>query len=309
MAKIITAIFLIILTFSTNANAQEKRLKIAVSIKPIHSIVASITYGILEPDLILDGNASPHVYSLKPSDAQKMQDADILILVSDELETFLQKPIELYKDNKTIIELINIKGIKLRHNRNKNLAKEEAEEPNEHSEHEHGYNDPHIWLSPENAIIIAEHIANVLSEKDAVNSYIYKQNYAEFKEKLNKQDVLLKEKLAPYVNVPFIVFHDAYQYFEKHYKLNNVGYMTQPSGEAIGAKRLKEIEDIIKQENIGCIFSEPQFSDSSVKNIADTLHIKIESLDAEGYGIDAGKNAYFDILNNIANNIESCLKG
>jgi zinc transport system substrate-binding protein len=311
MLKTITAIFFMILTFSNNANAEGKRIKIAVSIKPIHSIVTNISYGVFEPDLILDDNTSPHIYSLKPSDAQKIQDADIIILVSKELETFLQKPTEFYKDSKTIIELVKLEGIKLRNNRNNNLSEVSVQGLDEHeaTENDPKYIDPHIWLSPKNAIIIAEHMANVLSEKDPDNSYIYKQNFSDFKNKLDKQDILIKEKLAPYADTPFIVFHDAYQYFDKHYKLNYKGYVTQPSGDAIGAKRLKEIEEIISREKIACIFSEPQFSDTYIKNIADTLHIRINSLDPDGYGIESGKNAYFDILNNIANNIESCLKG
>lgn len=304
MLKITTAIFLLLVVFPTQANANLHGSKIAVSIKPIHSILSNIGYGVFEPNLILDSNSSTLKYSLTESDIQKIQNADIIILASKDLETLLQEPIEKYKENKEIIELVRIDGLKLRKSRNKETTNQTAKDTLEKNPKSI---DPQIWLDPNNAIIIAKYFADVLSKHDSENAYIYKKNFIDFKEKVNLQDKAMKEKLSPYIETPFIVFDDFYQYFEKHFRLNHKGHILQPSAEDIKANRLAGIRNIIRQEKIACIFYEKQFLDFSVNDIETSLNIRTSELDSEGYGVKAGKDAYFDIINNIADNFQSCL--
>jgi zinc transport system substrate-binding protein len=296
-SAIFLTVILILLPFFSNAEAP----KITVSIKPIHSLVASVTDGITSPTLLLDKNNSPHTYTLKPSDVKKLKDSDIIFLVSYDLEIFLQKPLKnLNKDTK-IVELIKANGLNLLPQRDMSLTAN-------HDYDDHGANDPHIWLSPDNAIRMTEYIAQVLSEKDLANSEKYKQNAAELIKNITLQKELISEELAPYKSNPYIVFHDGYQYFDKYYGLNFAGAITVPSHEGLSAKRLKEIEKITDEKNVKCLFAEPQFSPSVVEAISQNKKISVGSLDYMGTKIDAGKNAYLDILNNLADNMVSCFK-
>jgi zinc transport system substrate-binding protein len=304
MLKIITTIFLAFFPFISFADNEEKKIKIAVSIKPVHSIVSYITDGVLEPFLLVDSKTSPHNYSLKPSSISKISNADIIIYVSDEFETFLNKPIKNYNYNKSIIQLVEVEDMKLLNNRDINL-KHDLEQ----ATHMHHNIDPHIWLSPENSIKIAGATLNSLMDKDPTNGSKYSSNYNEFVKKLNSMDELNNNILGKINDIPFIVFHDAYQYFEEYYGLNNYGTISNLEGSGVGARRIKEIEDIIETSKITCVFSEPQFSDSILNNVFMDEDIKIGTIDPLGYEIPAGKDAYFRILDDIVNNVKSCLEG
>ncbi|MDA0782521.1 MAG: zinc ABC transporter substrate-binding protein [Rickettsiales bacterium] len=303
MIKIITAIFLIIFSFNTHSKEQNSPPKIAVSIKPIHSIAANITDGITEPYLIVNDNSSPHDYSLKPSAASNINEADIIIYISDELETFLNKTVISMGNDKKILQLIKTNGLHLLNN-GKNLNNTEDEH-----DHHHGEIDPHIWLSSKNSVIIAEKILDILIEHNPQNAEKYTKNFLDFSKKNASASEKYHKELEEYKNLPFIVFHDAYRYFENEYGLNNIGSMTDPSSSGIGAKRIKEIEQAVNKSNVSCIFTEPQFSSAVIDNIFLGKDIKIKTLDPIGYEIEAGKDAYFIILDNIVNNIKSCLKG
>ncbi len=307
MIKFLTAIFLIIFSFQAHSKERITTPKIAVSIKPIHSIVANITDRISEPYLIVSDNSSPHDYALKPSAVKNINDADIIIFVSNNLEVFIEKSLKSIENDKVIMQLLKIDEL----NKLKNRANDLKHDDKSHeSHHQHGNNiDPHIWLSPKNTTIIAGVILDILVEYDAKNADKYKENFFKFLKKNISLSKHYKEELESYKKKPFIVFHDAYQYFEEYYDLNNVGSITVPSSSGLGAKRIKEIEDIIKTSNVSCIFTEPQFSSTVINNIFSNKNITIKTIDPIGYKIEAGKDAYFVILDNIVNNFKSCLEG
>jgi len=302
MIKIVTAIFLMTFPFFVKANEPVNLPKVVVSIKPIHSIVANIADGVFEPVLLVDGSASPHSFSLRPTDAKNIYDSDVIILASKDLEAFLNKPLESYNKNKKIIELVNIEGIKLYDIRGGDSEHSESEH------HHHGEYDPHVWLLPKNAIFIANEILNVLVEIDPVNTPKYSNNFIKFVVKSNGFDEELSALLKERSDTPFVVFHDAFQYFERRYNLKNAGAITVPATGSIGAKRLRELEKVINEKKVACIFTEPQFSSNTIKNIFGDK-VRINSLDPIGYEIPAGKDAYFDILRSLANNYNDCLKG
>jgi zinc transport system substrate-binding protein len=309
MTKFKLAIILITLPFfALGANPPS----ILVSIKPIHSIIANITNEVTDPELLLDSNISPHTYALKPSDVKKMSDSDIIIYTSSNIENFLGKSIDNLKNDKITIELIKIEGLTLLPNRTSN--KIAIPEPDEHQDehhdenHIHDYNiDPHIWLLPDNIAVIAKYITDILTNHDPANALKYKNNLMIFLDKLEKHNLFIKNKLSPYSGKAFIVYHDAFQYFEKNYGLNNVGHLTSPSNITLGAKKIKQMKDIIKEHNVKCVFREPQFSGTIVQNIGDSSNINVGVLDPIGSEVKAGKNAYFDIIYNLANDFSNCL--
>lgn len=297
MIKHFTFIFTVISVFCLKAEAAPQ---ITATIKPVHSIVAYIADGVTTPHLLLDGSQSPHDYALKPSQMRQIKESDIIFLIGYQMESFLKKPLSSLPENVTIVQLIDADGVKLLPLRDENRESGHT--------HEKQANDPHIWLAPENAIAMAEKIAAVLIEKDPANKETYLKNKDSFIKYAKEQSVFIKERLLTYSDKPFIVFHDAFRYFEDFTHLNSKGAVLPSGAEAIGAKRLAEINKIVQENNTECIFTEPQYPASAVKAISQNGKIHVGLLDDLGYNVPEGKNAYFTIMNNITDNIISCLK-
>ena len=201
--------------------------RIVVSIKPIHSLAAAIMEGVAGPKLLLDGAASPHSYALKPSDATALNEADAIVLVSRNLEVFLDSAIASLPANAHVIELERTPGLRLLPVREGGLHGAAGEEDEEHEGHHHGGSfDVHFWLDPLNAIAIARHLQHEFSAIDPSHAAQYQANAAKLEAALYALDADLKAVLAGLKDKPFIVFHDVTQYFETRYGLNSAGSIT-----------------------------------------------------------------------------------
>ena len=326
------------LSFFTSANAE---IKVVASIKPIHSLASYLMDGVGKPKLIVDGYASPHGFSLKPSHAKMLQEADIVFWVGEDIENFLVKPLGSIAKNAEKIELLDIKGLKKLKFRERNVfeghddhghkeddhddhAKKEDGHDDEHKDehghdddhkkdghdehghegHAHGEFDPHIWLDPLNAKVILKEMAKHLIENDQKNASVYKDNL----KKANKDLDKLVKQVKSELNKDFksIVFHDAYQYFEKRFKVNVLGAFTVNTDVLPGAEQLKEIREIIEHDKVTCVFSEPQFNPDIINAVAKDMNISTGVLDPLGATLTPGKNLYFDLIKNMSKSFKGC---
>ena len=299
-----------ILMFSSSIQA---KINVVASIKPIHSLVASVMDGVGEPSLIVDGSASPHTFQLKPSHAKLLQNADIIFWIDKDLENFLVKPLSSIAKKTKKISLMEIRDIKKLKFREKNIfvekhddhkAHKEHDDHKAHKEHAHGEFDIHIWLDPENAKTMSMEIAKELSKIDPKNKLIYESNAKKVSFKINKMMKEIKKEINK--DAAFVVFHDAYQYFEKRFNIDAVGALTVNPEVLPGAKQLTEIRKEIKHEKVKCLFSEPQFNPSIAKAIAKDTGVKIAVLDPLGAKLNASKDLYFQLIKNIALSFKSC---
>ena len=304
------AIVFSILTFSSSIQA---KINVVASIKPIHSLVASVMDGVGEPSLIVDGSASPHTFQLKPSHAKLLQNADIIFWIDKDLENFLVKPLSSIAKKSKKISLMEIRDIKKLKFREKNIFVEkhddhkghkEHDDHKGHKEHAHGEFDIHIWLDPENAKTMSMEIAKELSKIDPKNKLIYESNAKKVSFKINKMMKEIKKEINK--DAAFVVFHDAYQYFEKRFNIDAVGALTVNPEVLPGAKQLTEIRKEIKHEKVKCLFSEPQFNPSIAKAIAKDTGVKIAVLDPLGAKLNASKDLYFQLIKNIALSFKNC---
>ena len=318
-----------ILTFFTPANAE---LKVVTSIKPIHSLASYLMDGIGKPELIVDGYASPHGFSMKPSHAKMLQNADLIFWVGEDLEGFLEKPLKSIAKKAEKIELIEIKGLNVLKFRERNIfdehdhddhgkkeddhddhdhdehaKKEEHDDHDDHDGHEghaHGEYDPHIWLDPMNAKVILNEMVEHLIENDPTNEAKYKSN---LDKALKDIDTLTIEVMSDLSNsVSSIVFHDAYQYFEKRFNVNILGAFTVNTDVMPGAEQLAEIREIIEHDKVACIFSEPQFNRDIINAVAKDMKIKTGVLDPLGATLDSGKDLYFKLIRNMSASFKGC---
>lgn len=315
------------------AAARAETPDVVVSIKPIHSLVTAIMQGIGEPALIVEGAASPHTYALKPSNAAALQDADVVFWVGRGLEAFLEKPLEALGNKATVVELEDAPGLEklpFREGGPFEAHDHEGEDGHDHAHgeqghddgtetagghageaghegHEHGAFDMHLWLSPDNARAIAAEAARVLSEKDPDHTAAYQANLAALTEKLGALDKEIAETVAPVKDKPFIVFHDAYQYFEHHYGVNTAGSITVSPETLPGAARLTEIREKVKTLGATCVFAEPQFEPKLVNVVIEGTDAKSGTLDPEAATLEPGANLYFTLMRSIATSLRDCL--
>ncbi|MBW9062231.1 zinc ABC transporter substrate-binding protein ZnuA [Rhizobium herbae] len=294
---------------------------VVVSIKPIHSLVASIMQGLGEPALIVEGAASPHTYSMKPSNASALENADIVFWVGHGLEAFLEKPLEALGSGATIVELDDAPGLeKLKfreggafeahddgdeHEAGTEGAEDHAHEEGHH--HDEGEFDMHLWLDPANAKAMAAEIEKTLTAADPDNAATYKSNLNALNMRLDALDRTLEEAVAPIKDKPFIVFHDAYQYFEHRYDVKVAGSITVSPEVLPGAERLSEIHAKIVELGATCVFAEPQFEPKLVNVVLEGTPAKPGTLDPEAATIEAGPDLYFQLMQGIGTSLKTCL--
>jgi zinc transport system substrate-binding protein len=290
---------------------------VAVSIKPIHSLVASIMKGVAEPALILKGAGSPHTYQMTPADAETLQNAEIVFWVGPELEKFLEKPIESLSGGAKVVELENASGLtklpmreggafEAHDDDHDGHAREEHAHAEEGHDHEGEY-DAHVWLNTANAKALSKAIATTLSEVDEANAPRYAANLAALETELDALSAELKSTIAPVKDKPVVVFHDAYQYFENEFGIRVAGSITVSPETLPGAARISEIHEKLKSLDASCVFAEPQFEPKLVNVVVEGTTAKTGTLDPEAATLKEGPDLYFQLMRGIATSLRDCL--
>jgi len=315
MKKTLTIISTIIFTLLAINSIAKAEIKVVTSIKPIHSLVSYVMDGVGKPDILVDGYNSPHNFSLKPSHAKMIEEANLIIWVGEDLETFLEKPLKTISKDAVIFEIMDFKGVKKLKFREKNIFeghdehkehghKEKKHDDHGHEEHAHGEHDPHVWLDPMNAKVILEEIENQLVKLDPDNASKYKANSKKAQSELDNLTKNIKKDLKK--DLKFVVFHDAYQYFESRFGIKVLGSLTVNPDVLPGAEQLSEIREVIEHEKVNCLFSEPQFNPAIIKSIAKDTKVKTGVLDPLGATLDKGKGMYIELLSNIYTSFKGC---
>ena len=315
------------ISFITGVNAE---IKVVTTIQPLHSLISNVMGNKGKLDLILEGTASPHSFTLKPSHAKMLENADVIFWVDKDLESFLEKPLKSIPKKAKVVHLMDISGLEIHKFREKNIYgghddhdkhghkedKHDDHDKHGHKEdkhddhdkhghaHAHGEFDVHIWLDPNNAKVIVKEVANQLATLDSKNSDFYKENA---EKTLNKLDNLIN-KIDKSINkkASFVTFHDAYQYFEKRFGIEALGALTINTDIQPGAKQIEEIQHLVEDKNIKCIFSEPQFNPKLINMIAKSSGAKTGILDPLGSSYKPGNDLYFNLINDLYENLNKC---
>ena len=292
------------------APAAAEAPKVVVSVKPLHSLVAAVMQGVGEPALLVRGGASPHDYALKPSDAKAVADADIVVWVGEGLESFLARPMKNRAKGTQDIALMYAAGLTLLQPREGGAwESHDHGHKHDHSSHhgDHGELNLHIWLDPMNAKEIGEVVAVALAARDTANAAVYTANAAALGQRLDALDAELKAALAPVADRRFVVFHDAYQYFENRYGLNAAGSIMVNPDRPPSAKRLAAIRARVKDLGATCVFAEPEFEPKLVRTVVEGTQASTGVLDPEGAAIPEGPELYFALMRGLAKGLTECL--
>ena len=291
--------------------------KVVTSIKPVHSLVSAVMEGIGTPDLVVTGAGSPHDYTLKPSQAALLEKAELIFWIGHEFEAFLEKPVATIGEQAQSIELIDTPALRKLAQREGGAFEEHDESHHNGEDHEedhetkhddeHAEFDLHFWLDTENAKILITRIANTLGAADPENASRYEANAKATRSKLDDLTNETSAMLAPVQGKGFIVFHDAYQYFETRFGLAAAGSITVNPEVMPGAERVREIKAKLNKANALCVFSEPQFTPKIIAVVTEETDAKHGVLDPLGATLEDGPELYFNLIRNLATSMRECL--
>lgn len=281
--------------------------RVVTSIKPVDDLVRAVMQGVGEPVLLIPPGSSPHSYALKPSQRQAIEGADLLFWIGPEVETPLAKVVGAMPASARRITLRDEREMKLLPARRGGGWDASHAHASVGHAHASAASDGHLWLSPVNASAIIRAAARHLSAKDVANASRYSANAETALRRLSILDATLAAKLTPIRKSPFIVFHDAYQYFEHHYGLNAVGSVLISPDVMSSAGRIRALRTRMTQSGAICAFSEPQVEPRLLRTLIEGTPTRSGELDPLGARLDQGLAGYEQLLNNLADNLLACL--
>jgi len=289
---LIAATVCLMTTLSWAAPSQEQAPRIMVTIKPVHAIVSAMLKGVARPGLLLEGFHSPHTYHLKPSDAQRLYEADAIIWVGPSLEGYLAKVIERQRGKALVITLLE-------------STHDDAATHRSHARHE---TDPHIWLDPQQVIRLLPVLQQQLSGLMPQQADTIRANTGRLIQRLNTLDQSIATQFEQQKAVAAIAYHDAWHYFVQRYGLKTEGVISTHEQQQPGAAHLHEIQQRIGSGDIRCLLIEPQFKPRYLNTLIGDQPVRLIRADPLGSQVKAGPEAYFDILNNVSQAFAQCLR-
>lgn len=289
--------------------------RVVVDIAPLHSIVTQVMSGVGQPDLLVQPGASPHSYSLRPSEAEALAQAEVVFWISKKLSPWLETPLENLASSAHKVEMLELPAT-IRHPFREGATFEShahADEGNHeehndgHEGHHHGEYDPHAWLDPMNARVWAGEIAQVLSRTDPSNAEVYQQNAQAFQKSLDELIGSLSERADRLDGIRFIVFHDAYQYFERHFGLPAAGAIALSDASDPSPARIREIQALVSELGVTCAFTEPQYNPGLVDTVFEESEVNtVGVMDPLGVDTEIGIGHYTELLKRLMASLEQC---
>ncbi len=281
---------------------------VLVTIRPVHSLVSSVLGDTAEAGLIIEGATSPHNFSLKPSQARSIQQADIIFWIGPALEASLKGPFENLPQTAQVVSLVEAPGLK-------KLSVREAAADDDHG-HDHGHDhdhdehgvDVHIWLNPDNAIAMVREIERVLSAAYPDKAATYKQNADSSVARLKALRDELSKELDGAKGASYAVYHDGFQYLENAYGLKFAGAVAANEDASASASHVAKLTKSLKEKNVRCLFSENWASPKLTKALAAELNANHNVLNIMGSQFPAGKDQYFETMRALGRDISACFK-
>jgi zinc transport system substrate-binding protein len=297
---------------------------VAADIAPVHSLVSRVMEGVGAPKLVIKSGASPHDYRLRPSEAKALQDADLVFWMGEELTPWMNGALETLASKASITTLLDQEGVTLHDFRESALFEahdhDEDKDHKDHDDHDdhnddkdhkdhddHGGHDPHAWLSPENAKLWLNIIASKLSVADPQNAASYFMNAAAGQAEMEEMIVEVNVMLKPVQGGKFVVFHDAYQYFENDFDFYASGAISLGDSSDPSPARIQKVQKRIRDEGIQCVLAEPQFNEGLVVTVMEGSEATASVIDPLGAELNTGPNLYTQLIKNMAKTLRDCL--
>lgn len=292
---------------SVSAQAAGDTPQVAVTVRPLHSLVAAVMIGVGKPDLVISGNTLARDYVPVAGEADRLAKARIVFWVGPMLERNLVRPLASITGVTDVIAVSEAAGIVLRPSRSSGAWALEDDAPigsGMFSEI-----DGDLWLDPRNARAIAAAVTARLGAADPAHAGRYTSNAAKLYQGLDALDASLQQQLGPVASSRFLVYRDNYQYLEQRYRLSAAGAVLGATGEAPGPIRMEAVRRQIKLSHARCVFGEPDSPEQLIDAVTDGLGVRTGVLDPEGVALKPGPDLYFDLMNGLLGSLRKCLVG
>lgn len=290
---------------------------VVTDIPPVHALVAQVMGDLGTPVLLLERGADEHDFQLRPSQMQSIADAGLIIWIGPELTPWLDRAtlgatvpmLALLDAPGTLTQPFGATGEPDPEHDHTDEQAPEATAKDDH-DHDHGTTDPHVWLNPQNAALWLPMIAADLARVDPDNAAIYAANATAAADQITALDAEIAATLAPIASRPFVTYHNAYGYFAAHYGLNYAGALANGEAAEPGAAHLVALQALLSEKSVRCVFPEAQHDPAlAARLIEGTPAVMGDALDPVGSTLDAGPDAYANLLRGLAATLVTCLKG
>lgn len=264
-------------------NKAEGKVRVAVSIVPLADFCRNVGGDLVEVEVIVPPGASPHTFEPTAGQMKFLSDASVFVYNGLDLETWLTDTVKKV-GNKELVEVAaadNIPGPELIE-----------------AGGDHGIYDPHVWLDPNLAIYQVEAIRDGLVKADPDNEESYRENARRYIEELKALDEYIKGKTSTFTRKNFVSFHPAFTYFARRYGLEQVGVIEKLPGKEPSAGEIANIIDVIREQGVQVIFTEPQFNPQAAETIAaeSGAEVVLKSLDPLGGAENPDASTYVKLI-------------
>lgn len=320
----------ILLTLPATAMAEVPR--VITDIAPVHSLTAQVMGDLGTPDLLLPPGADPHDFALRPSDAENLGVADLVIWVGEGLTPWLEEPLETLAPDAVQLSLLETGGwetLDIREleeialeddhdhdhedhaedTREEDHAEEHGHDHDHAHDHGHGDFDPHAWTDPTIAQVWLGHIAEALATADPDNAATYRANATAAQDVILASDARLSAQLSNLNDQAYILPHDGYQYFEARYGLNAAGALAATDGRTPGPAQVAELREHMAEDGIICVFRDTAIGDRWATILTEGSNARTATIDAVGVGLDAGPALYGQMMDRLGAAFVGCLGG
>ncbi|GGG62917.1 zinc transporter [Salipiger pallidus] len=295
-------------------------------IAPVQSLVAAVMGKLGSPELLIPQGASPHDHAMSPSEARNLQDADLVFWIGPNLAPGLEDKINTIAEGAQQVTLGELDVTSMLPMRKDVIFATQSDDQHDHDDHDdhdhaeahsdghghghdhehHGTEDPHVWLSPENAIAWLQPIADALTEADPENADTYSQNAEQARADIEDAVANANDSLKVAHGQHYVVFHDAYQYFETTFGLEVLGALRLSDASAPSPAQLDALRDRIEDAEIACAFAEPQFDPRLLETVTEGTGLPVAELDPLGTKLELGAGLYPALVTDLAQRIATC---
>jgi zinc transport system substrate-binding protein len=286
--------------------------RVATDILPVHSIVARVMQGVGVPEVIVPPGASPHGFAMRPSAAGLLAEADAVFWIGPALTPWLDGAVDALAGRARVLTLADVDGVVLLDVREGGpfAAHDHGQDEHDpmHDHEERGEQiDAHAWLDPRNGVAMAAAAAALLGGIDPANAAAYDENARAFAGEMAALEEEIAARLGPVADRPYVVFHDAYQYFEARFDMPAVGSVALGDADQPSAARVAAIRERIRDAGVVCVFAEPQFEPRLIATVTEGTGVRTATLDPVGTELAPGPDLYPDLLRAMADGLADCL--
>ena len=279
--------------------------RVVTDIAPVHSLVAQVMDGVATPDLIVPPGADAHHLALRPSDAQRIAAAEVVIWVGPALTPWLAEPLDTLAPAAATLTLIDTPGWSRR---------ELAEGAGHDHGHDHGAAghadhpiDPHAWLDPEVAMVWVGAIRDTLSTTDPDNAAQYAANARRTLAGLKSLHTRIAADLEAVPGGTWVAPHDAFGYFADRFALPPAAAIADSDAEAPGPAHLAELQAMVQSGTVTCVLSETNGPTDYADLLTEGTDARQGVIDDTGMALDPGPALYADLLTGIAATLKGCI--